>query len=198
MLPPGKDNIQDNVHAFQRGEERGFNYFFNTLYPALLYYAFRIIQDKPAAKDIVEESFIKIWERHQTFSHAKVIKSWLYTTVHNGCIDWQKNQSNATERQEELAHLQKDNTETHAMQEMIRAEVTSEIYNAITDLPPKCQKVFKLLYIEGKTLKQAAQEMELSINTIKNHRAHGLMLLKKRAPDFFALVLFSLSAGLKF
>lgn len=186
-MQPSGETIQDYAHAFERGEEKGFNYFFNTLYPALLYYAFRIMQDKSSAKDIVEESFIKIWERHSTFSHPKVIKSWLYTTVHNGCIDWQRKQQNTNAQHEEMAHLQQNNSETHAMQEIIRAEVTSEIYTAITELPPRCQRVFKLLYIEGKTLKQVADEMQLSINTVKNHRAHGLSLLKKRAPDFFAL-----------
>lgn len=188
------ENIQDQVEAFQRGEEKGFTYFFNNLYPALLYYAFRIINDKPAARDIVEDSFVKIWERHTTFNHHRVIKSWLYTTVRNGCIDWQRKKQTDQLREEELAHWQKTNSEAQAMQEMIRAEVTAKIYHAITHLPPRCQQVFKLLYIEGKTLKQVAEELQLSINTIKNHKAHGLNLLKKRAPEFFAFLLMTLSA----
>lgn len=183
MRPPGNDSLDNLVKAFQRGEEKGFTYFFNELYPALLYFAFRIINDKAAAKDIVEDSFIKIWERHSSFTHHKVIKSWMYTTVRNGCIDWQRKAASSLLREEELANMQK-HSESHAMQEMIRAEVASEIYNAITHLPPRCRQVFKLIYIEGKTLKQTAQEMQLSINTVKNHRTHGLTLLKKRAPDF--------------
>lgn len=193
MQPPGTDNMQEHVEAFQRGEERGFTYFFNTLYPALLYYAFRIVNDKTAAKDIVEDSFVKIWERHSIFNNYKVIKSWLYTTVKNGCVDWQRKQKTELQREEELAHWQKNNIESYAMQEMIRAEVTAKIYHAITHLPPRCQEVFKLLYIEGKTLKQAAEELRLSINTIKNHKAHGLNLLKKRAPEFFSLLLLVIS-----
>ena len=183
MRPPENDSLENLVKAFQRGEEKGFTYFFNELYPALLYFAFRIVNDKAAAKDIVEDSFIKIWERRTTFSHHKVIKSWLYTTVRNGCIDWQRKQQSNQQHEEELANMQK-NSEIHAMQEMIRAEVASEIYNAFTHLPPRCRQVFKSIYIEGKSLKQTAQEMQLSINTVKNHRTHGLTLLKKRAPDF--------------
>src|SRR3954469_8578611 len=102
VMPPEKESLQDYVQAFQRGEEKGFTYFFNELYPALLYFAFRIIDDKPAAKDIVEESFIKIWERHTTFTHNKVIKSWLYTTVRNACIDWQRKQQSTLEHEQEL------------------------------------------------------------------------------------------------
>lgn len=188
MQPLESENMQHHVEAFQRGEEKGFTYFFNNLYPALLYYAFRMVNDIYSAKDIVEDSFVKIWKRHSTFHHHRVIKSWLYTTVRNGCIDWIRKKQTELQREEELAQWQLANSEEHAMQEMIRAEVISKIYQAITHLPPKCQQVFKLLYIEGKTLKQVAEELKLSINTIKNHKAHGLNLLKKRAPEFFALL----------
>src|ERR1044071_8998431 len=101
MRPPVNDSLENLVKAFQRGEEKGFTYFFNELYPALLYFAFRILNDKAASKDIVEDSFIKIWERHSSFNHPKVIKSWLYTTVRNGCIDWQRNQQTNMQREEE-------------------------------------------------------------------------------------------------
>ncbi|MEO8403442.1 MAG: RNA polymerase sigma-70 factor [Chitinophagaceae bacterium] len=187
-MPPEKENIQYLAQSFQRGEEQGFNHFFNTLYPGLLFYAYRMINDKVAAEDIVEESFIKIWERHTTFHHHRLIKSWMYTTVRHACIDWHRQLKVTQEKEQEMAHLQKNNTETYAIQEMIRAEVASEIYNAINDLPPRCQQVFKLLFIEGKTLKQAADEMKLSIHTIKNQRARGLTILKKRAPDFYLVI----------
>jgi len=176
------------TQAFQRGEEKGFTYFFNTLYPTLLYYAFQITKDQPGAKDIVEDSFIKIWERHATFTEPTVIKSWLYITVRNACIDWLRRQKSSFQMEEELAHLQKNNAESYAMQEMIRAEVTAEIYRAITDLPPRCQQVFKLIYIEGKTIKQTAQEMQLSVQTIKNHRTFGLKQLKKHGAEFLPLL----------
>src|SRR6185436_5676399 len=73
--------------SFQRGEEKGFTWFFNELYGSLHYYAFRLLNDKPSAEDAVENSFIKIWERRSGFHHPNVIKAWLYTTVHNDCLN---------------------------------------------------------------------------------------------------------------
>jgi RNA polymerase sigma-70 factor (family 1) len=180
---PGKDDIQDHVLAFQRGEEKGFTYFFNSLYPALLYYAFRILNDKPSAEDVVGESFIKIWERHATFSHPKVIKSWLYTTVRNGCLNRLQQQQRTMIQHEKLARYQEGAHESYALHDIIRAEVIRELHENIESLPTACRQIFKMMYIQGKTVREIADELHLSISTIKNQKARGLTLLRKRFPE---------------
>lgn len=188
VLSPVKDDIQDYVQAFRRGEEAGFTYFFNSFYKALTYYAFRIIQDRQTAEEIVSDSFIKIWQRHETFEHVRVIRSWLYTTVRHSCIDWLRQRQTAAEHEQRLADRLKDAVEASVLHELIRAEVIREIHAAITNLPPQCRQVFKLLYIQGKSLKQVAEEMQLSIHTIKNQRARGLTILKKTAFELYILL----------
>ena len=188
MEHTGLDDIQDHVNAFQRGEEKGFTYFFNALYPALLYYAFRILGDKPTAEDVVEESFIKIWERHSTFTHPKVIKAWLYTTVRNGCLNRLQQQQRAINQQDQLAKLSEGEYESFALHEIIRAEVIRELHENIESLPTACRQIFKMLYIQGKTVREIAEELKLSISTIKNQKARGLGLLRKRYPELGAVV----------
>lgn len=191
-MQPGKDDIQELTLAFQRGEEKGFNYFFTSLYPALLYYAFRITNDKYAAEEIVQDSFIKIWHRHSSFTHPKVIKSWLYTTVYNASIDQIKKEQRLRAMERSFS-ITEEISETPVQHEIIYTEVTREIYAAITQLPPACRQVFELLFIEGKSLRETADQMGLSINTIKNQRARGLKLLKKRMPNLCVNALFSIA-----
>lgn len=188
MLSPVKDDIQDYVQAFRQGKEAGFTYFFNTFYKALTYYAHRMIKDRDAAEEIVGDSFIKIWQRHDTFDHVRVIKSWLYTTVRNSCLDWLRQQRYAAQNEQKLADRLKDASESNVLHDLVRAEVLREIHIAITNLPPQCSQVFKLLYIQGKSLKQVAEEMQLSIHTIKNQRARGLTILKKTTFEFYFLL----------
>lgn len=190
---PGNDDIQEYTLAFHRGEEKGFNYFFTTLYPALLYYSFRITDDKYASEEIVGDSFIKIWQRYNAFNHAKVIRSWLYTTVRHASIDWVKSQQR-TRSIERNFSSQAETCEMPVQYEIIHTEVLREIFNAIQVLPTRCQEVFKLLFIEGKTLRETAQLLGVSINTIKNQRARGLKLLKKRMPHLAMRNLFSMVA----
>jgi RNA polymerase sigma-70 factor (family 1) len=173
------ENINHFVAAFQRGEEQGFNYFFRGLYPSLLLFAYRLLKDRSRAEDVVGESFIKIWSRHSSFSHHKVIKSWLYTTVRNGCLNQLQLEQRDHIRQREIASQTRD-VESYALEEMIQAEVIDELYRHIESLPRACRSIFKMLYIQGKTVRETAEELNLSISTIKNQKARGLLLLRKK------------------
>lgn len=172
------NDIYDYVYSFQRGERKGFEYFFHELYPALLFYAFRIVDDKVIAEDVVAESFVKIWERHTTFSHHKVIKSWLYTTVRNGCLNKVQQRARTQREMTQLAKYMEDEHETFVLHEMIRAEVIRELYQSIETLPTACRQIFKMLFIDGKTVREISEELKLSISTVKNQKMRGINLLK--------------------
>jgi len=58
----------------------------------------------------------------------------------------------------------------------------------LNTLPPKCRQIFKMLYVQGKSYEEISQELNLSINNIRNQKARGLMLLKQR----IALTIFSI------
>ena len=183
----GNENIQDYIQSFKRGEEKGFSYFFKTLYPSLLFYAFRIVKDKIPAEDIVEESFIKIWERHKNFEDAGKLKSWLYATVRNACFDYLRLQQKEKQGEDSMAILQAGDVVPDTLEHIISAEVTGHIYNVLLSLPPRCQEVLKHLFIDGMTLGEVADVMKVSINTVKNQRARGLELIRKRAILFSCL-----------
>lgn len=189
MQDSGKD-ILDHVAAFQRGEERGFTYFFNTLYPALMYYAFRILNDRAAAEDVVEESFIKIWERHSTFTHPQVIKSWLYTTVRNASLNMLKQEQSQHTHKENIAREQQASYQESPLNDMIIAEVITQVHSTIQVLPTECRKIFQMMYIQGKTVREIAEELGLSISTIKNQKARGLEILRKRFPELTTVLVF--------
>lgn len=181
-------HAQDYALAFQRGEEKGFTYFFNTYYKALSFYAWRMVQDRERAEEIAGDAFIKIWERYETFSNPRVIKSWLYTTVRHACLDWIRQRKSLTRQADGYAELIDNDVEASIFHDIVRAEVLRELHAAIQKLPPQCSLVFRLLYIQGKSLQQVADEMGLSIHTIKNQRARGLDMLKKLNLDYVALL----------
>lgn len=189
MTNPFTRDPHEYVVAFQQGKEQGFTYFFTSLYPALVYYAGRILNDRAAAEDVVEESFIKIWERHSNFTHPNVIRSWLYTTVRNACITRLQQEERNHVKKEQLVSLYENSHENSVLHDIIRAEVISEVHAYIESLPTECRKIFKLLYIQGKTVRETAKELRLSVSTIKNQKARGLMLLRNRFPDISTLLL---------
>lgn len=190
---PFDQDIYVHTALFQQGKEKGFNHFYHLLYPALLYYAFRIINDKPAAEDIVEEAFIKIWERHSGFSHPQVIKTWLYTTVRNACINTLKEREIKERHADNIAYENQDAHEPGHLNNMIIAEVVADVHAVLEVLPRECRRIFKMLYVGGKSTRQVADELKLSISTVKNQKARGIHILKNRFPRLAsALEAFSL------
>jgi RNA polymerase sigma-70 factor (family 1) len=176
------------LEGFRQGREASFSKVFETLYPALCFYVLRFTNDQAAAEDIAEESFIKIWGRREAFHQLKVLKSYLYTTARHASMDWLKRQKRQDIAEKGMTALGPDH-ETCILEEMIRAEWLREVSAALDSLPRRCGSIIRMLFIDGKKARVVAEELQLSINTVKKQRANGLMFLRKRFPDILTLLL---------
>ena len=160
----------DYLQLFRDGDEKGFSYYFEAFYPALLFYAFRLVKDKVIAENIVEESFIRLWKDHICYETEKEIRLALYINVGGSAKAWISKQINGSRLL--------SGSESH-LPELIRAEVTRKLYSAIRALPPFYKQVFKLIYIQGKTLKEASEELNISESTLKDHQLIGLQYVNR-------------------
>ena len=185
-----KTNILDRYFlSFQYGEEKGFNFFFRTYYEPLSWFATSLLHDEEMAKDLVEECFIRFWEKRKSIKYAKAVKSYLYTSVRNACLEFLKKQKKVQAASKDFLYLSAG-CEKPAIHFIIESEVYSETHRALKTLPPQCRKVIQMLYVEGKGYQEIASELDLSIRTIKNHRTRGLALLQKSLAGALLLLLF--------
>jgi len=186
-------NQNEYALAFQRGEEKGFDFFFRELFPSLCFFANRMINNKYEAEDIASAAFIKIWKRHNQFDNAKNIRSYLYQIVRNDCLKFLHQNDRRNRTQRELEYLNIVDTRANCEADIIRAELYNDLYNALNNLPTECRKVYKMLYIEGKSVKEIAKELKVSTSTVKTQKARGLAMLRKKFIPFtsiFFLLLF--------
>jgi RNA polymerase sigma factor (sigma-70 family) len=177
---------QDQLASFQRGEEEGFTYYFNKFYGALLFLAFRKINDRPKAEDLVEGVFIKIWLNHGAFTSPKTIKSWLYTRIRLDCEDWlmqqielKHNKSKRKKGSKQGPPKMSEDVRT----EVIRAETTRRLHAAMERLPTACGQIFRMLRINGKTVKEIAGELQFTPKTIRDQIRRAGNILRKQFPD---------------
>lgn len=169
----------DYVLLLRRGEEKAFNFFFHLHYAALTLFCFRIIKDKEAAEEIVQDAYLKLWERHENFYHASALKSFLFTVCKNASLDWLRHRKKETLNKQQIKYLSAD-SETSVLHHMIAAEVYADIHAAINTLPPQCRTIFRMLFLERKDYAQVAAELSLSVSTIRNQKARALTLLRNR------------------
>ena len=179
LMHGSSQSTQDDFLAgFQNGQESCFTCLFKEWYPAVCYFAQSILKDVQEAEDITEDGFIKLWERRNEFSSMQGCKSFLYTVVRNDCIKIIRHRKVISANEKGIKDLTISNN--NFIDQIISAELAKQLQKALEELPSECRKVFYLAYKEGKTNKEVAETLQLSIHTVKAQKKRGLFLLRKK------------------
>lgn len=178
MFSGSQETVQEYVQLFQKGEEKGFNFFYNEYYDTLCYFSFKIIKDKLEAEGIVVEAFTKLWERHNKFDNLASIRSFLYTTVRNASLNWLRKKKNENQKAKELAYLNQENERTVA-DKLIELEFYRELFATIKSLPPHYRNICEMLYLQEKNFEQISKELKVPESTIRTQKARALLLIRK-------------------
>lgn len=162
------------VPAFQRGDEKAFQHIYHMLSKRLEYFAEGMV-DEAAARDVVQDAFVKLWERREQFFNFNAIKTFLYLTIKNACLNIAKHDKVVDKYQQGLTEPIE---EMDVLHRMIEAEVIDEVYMALQQLPQGCRNVIFLSYFEGMSNQEVADELNVSINTVKTQKVRALKLLR--------------------
>lgn len=168
---------QELVGRFSKGDDLAFKQLFNELIQPLCYFARQLTDDKEEAEDIASLAFHKLWERHQGFSSMTAIRSFLYTTVRNHCLNYLKHRKVVTEVQKRLLHLL-EKEEAWADARMIQADLVRKVYQEIEALPLRYREIIKLSYIQGCSTQEIAARLNLTESNVRMARSRAIMQLR--------------------
>jgi RNA polymerase sigma-70 factor (ECF subfamily) len=192
MEQPGMN--EEIIQNFRRGDQQAFAVIFRLHYRPLCYFAAQLVKELSEAEDIVKDSFVKLWGKYADFDNAQTIKSFLYITTRNACLNSLRHEQVKNTVHKELAYLENDRGHELMLNQLIRLELMQEIYNEIEKMPEKRREVFKLSFIEGMKNAEIAQHLNLSIFTVKEHKAKALAYLRLRFSDKYIMLLLLLFA----
>jgi RNA polymerase sigma-70 factor (ECF subfamily) len=178
LLRKESHTIEYYFQSFLRREEEGFTYFFNLYYETLAYFAFSIVKQKETAEDLTEEAFVKLLECRENFEAPENLKRYLFIVLRNACINWLRKQKHVRQYQQSTDLASTVETPT-IIQSIIAAETLFAVYQALENLPPKCARIFRMFYLEQKSLQEIADELNLSVSTVKNQKGRAVQLLRK-------------------
>jgi RNA polymerase sigma-70 factor (family 1) len=181
-------HITFDIAAFNQKDVSAYNHAFKFYYPALCDFAGRLV-GADTAEDIVEDLFLKVWTSTQEFKDTDHFKAFLYHAIKNAALDVLKKDRRATDRHLLYTEWQ-EKDEANYLAGIIRAEVVTELYAAIAELPKGKGGIIKMTYLEGKSNQETADELGLSVQTVKNQKLRGLALLRKKLPDGAFVLLF--------
>lgn len=170
-------NDAELLACLKKGDTLAFDHVYSLYFKPLCYFAEKITGINASAEDIATESFVKLLQKNPDFETLRHLKSFLYTSTRNACLDLLRMQKRHDQTHSEIKYLAGISEETteHAV---IMAEVLQAIYTAIDQLPDKCKSVVKLALIEGLDNEQIATETGMNYQTVRNYKSEGIKLLR--------------------
>ena len=152
-----------------------FDDLFRYNYRPLCLYALHYLQDVDLSEDIVQESYAALWEKLQEGEHILNRKSYLYMMVRNRCLDHLRKKGIPTESLkpcDTYGIIDDDDAQE-------RSQTEAKLWTAIDSLPEKCREVFIMSKRDGLKYEEIAEELGLSVNTVRNQISKALKVLKE-------------------
>lgn len=155
------------------------DHLFKEYYDRLVFFSWQITQNKQQAEDIAQDAFVTYWQqRDEVASHPVAIKNFLYRTVRNASLNVLRHEQVVGKF--ETAHPGIEKAEAYILESIIAAEIITEVNSAINALPPHLIKLTRLSFLEGKKNHEVAEELNMSVNTVKKQKQRVLELLRIR------------------
>jgi RNA polymerase sigma-70 factor (family 1) len=183
---PFDPEIMDKL---KEGDPDAYTEFFNAYYSLLCYFAAQLIRDKPAAEDIVKDTFIKLWQKHKDFESPQNVKAFLYITVRNASLNFLRHMAVRETAQKELRYLGKDREEAQVLNSMIKTEILNKVYWQIEKFPEKRRHIFKLAYLDGLKNEEIATKLDISVSTVKTQKARAILALRVHFKESLVLLM---------
>ena len=181
------NNMDENEKRHSWQGDKDYEAVFKAHYAHLCLFANRIVKDFAEAEDIVQEVFVRFWDKRKGLHKAISVKSYLYSAVYNSCMNYLKRKKYIEERMAD--YPAEEATSENYLQQRVESEVMEEIFRTIELLPEECKKVFKLSYVEEKEISEVAQILNISETTVKTQRARARKFLRERLKNVFPVVM---------
>jgi RNA polymerase sigma-70 factor (ECF subfamily) len=183
---------QKNNKAFQK--------LFFTYHARLVLFANKFTGDLQISQDLVQDAFLKLWEKTKNETTIVSPKAYLFQAVKNSCLNHHRHVSVRHSFEEELT-VKINSLEKSAyfenndpLQSLLELEIEDKIEDIIKAMPEKCREVFKMSRKDFLKNKQIAKELDISEKMVEKHISKALMLLRSGISDYlsiFILIIFS-------
>lgn len=171
--------------------EEAFDEIFRRHYASLCLYAMRFINDQHSAEDVVQELFVKFWERRNELQINVSVQSYLYKSTYHASLNYLRGKKVRGSYQ---ANVQSESVElSDTTDSMIQGELEYRIESEINDLPSRTQEIFKLNRFENKKYREIAQDLNISIKTVEAHMSKALRTLTLNLAEYLPVLFVYLS-----
>jgi RNA polymerase sigma-70 factor (ECF subfamily) len=170
-----------------------FEQVFKSHFKSLHSYACTIMREPLMAEEIVQNIFVKLWEKKEDITIRENISVYLYRAVHNESINYLRHLKVRSAYQSHAMRQNIQNEREKPAEKVVLGELEKKLEQALRELPEQCRTIFQLSRFEDLKYREIADRMGLSVKTIENQMGKALKILRLKLVDFLPIILFIIS-----
>ena len=175
--------MEELVLRFREGDERSFEKLFWAFFPAGRRFVKGFLIDDDAAEDILQEVFIQMWNKRESFNSESHFKAYFYKSLRNNSVK-RIVRSKHPLNLDEIGNKESEDL----FARITEIELNREIMRAVSQLPQKRRQII-LLSISGMSSEQIADALNISINTVKSQKTKAYSSLRQELKEISSFML---------
>ena len=168
-------SIRHLILAMAADDSRAFKQFFDELYPRFYRLAFYYVKSDILSEELVSDVFLKLWNNRKKLPDIERLDYYFLQSVKNQALTYLKKKSNTLyvekDKSNRIEYTQPENL-------LIASELADKIEEAISNLPDRCEMIFRLVREENMSYKEVAELLAISNKTVENQMNNALKKLK--------------------
>ena len=186
MAQRGEDFLL--IKQFKNGDHHSFKVLYQKYAPKLYGFSKRYLNSNDEAEEIVQEVFLRIWEKKQNIDENQSFSSYIIQAAKHRIFNGFRKKVNEQAYLDFLIHADQSMTNFTDM-EIDYREIKQKAENAISTMPPKRQEIFRLSREKGLKNKEIAEKLQISIKTVENQMGQALKFLREELSDYQSIIL---------
>lgn len=172
------------------GDERALQTFYEEYFAVFVAFAHQLTGDEEEGKDVVQDVFLAYWNARREFDSLVAIRAFFYRSIRRKCLNIIRHGMVKARYAEEC--LAKAESDVYVEEKIVEQEMLHVIYREIGRLTPAEQQVL-MLALDGKSNGEIAEELGVTLATVKSHKAKSYEILRRRLKYLRVLLMMSLS-----
>lgn len=180
-------NQEDHIlfNKIKTGDQKAFEQLFHRYYPFLCLRATQLVKNADDAQEIVQELFVKLWEKRGETEIETSVKNYLSRAVKNQCLNFIKH--NQIKNEHARRFLAEPESIPSEEDFWARAELLKTIEESLAKLPEKRREIFRLSREEGLKYREIAEKLNISVKTVETQMGLAIKTLRDKLKKILLL-----------
>jgi len=178
--------------AIKRDDNGAYEMVFREYYRPMTAYAFRFLNNLTDSESIVQDVFLRLWQKRKEIMITSSLQNYLFRSVKNNCINYIEHEKIKTGYQGMVIKNETDRSEYSEF--FLEFGLMKKIESAIAALPEKRQEIFRLAREDGLKYREIAEQLHISVKTVETQMTLALKQLRESLKVYKNLVMFFLHA----